>query len=82
MRSRLKWERLKAAILRHTDVSAAWLGGQSPKYTNLLHFPAAYRKKKENPETSAPGFKKPRNEIQTYFVTFGVKAVSLVSKGL
>jgi hypothetical protein len=54
MRSRAKWERLKAAILRHADVSAAWLAGQSSKYTNLLHFPAAHRKKRK------PGDERPR----------------------
>ncbi len=53
-----------------------------PKIYQFAAFSGSKSGKKKNPETSVPGFKKPRNEIQTYFVTFGVKAVSLVSKGL
>ena len=73
---------VKAAILRHACISGAWLSPAMPKSANSLHFPAADRTKNENPETNVPGFKKPRNEIQTYFVTFGVRAASLASKGL
>jgi hypothetical protein len=38
--------------------------------------------KKKNPETSVPGLKKSRSEIQTYFVTFGVRPENFDSKGL
>ena len=53
-----------------------------PKIHQFAAFSGTTSQKKENPETNAPGFKKPRNEIQTYFVTFGVRAASFASKGL
>jgi hypothetical protein len=52
---RAKWERLKAAILRHAFISAAWLARCRPKHANLAHFHAVHMSQKKK-----PGDKRPR----------------------